>query len=101
MCYSKDLSLTSFIFGITSSISLIYLGNDKSSNTNKMIGYYFLFVTFMQLIEYLIWTDINCTSGLNNFSSIVGPLFNHLQPVVLLILATIFLDSANIIPPEK
>ena len=98
MCYSKDLSLSSFIFGIFSSLSLIFLGNKKSSNTNKTIGYWFLFVTFMQLIEYYIWTDLECKNGLNNFASIIGPIFNHLQPVVLLILATIFLDSTNIIP---
>ncbi len=78
MCFSKDLSLSSFIFGITDSFSLIYLGNEKSSNTNKMIGYYILFITFMQLIEYLIWLDIDCKSGLNNFASIIRPIFNHL-----------------------
>jgi hypothetical protein len=98
MCYSKDLSLTSFIFGISVSLSLIYLGNEKSSKTNKTIGYYFFFISFIQLVEYFIWSDIECKSGLNNFASLIGPILNLAQPVVLLILATIFLDSTNIIP---
>lgn len=93
----KDLSLISFIFGISVSLSLIYLGNEKSSNTIKTIGYYFFFISFIQLVEYFIWSDIECKSGLNNFASLIVPIINLPQPIVLLILAIIFLDSTNII----
>lgn len=100
MCYSKDLSLSSLIFGITASLTLIYLGNKKSSNTNKAIGYFFLFVTLMQLVEYFLWLDIDCVNGLNKIGSMLGPILNHLQPVVLLILASLYLEPANLISPS-
>lgn len=99
MCYSKDLSLASLSFGIIASLSLIFFGNKKSSSTNKAIGYFFLFVTLMQLIEYFLWIDIDCNNGFNKVGSLLGPILNHLQPVVLLVLANIYLKPANLIPP--
>jgi len=98
MCYSKNLSLLSFLFGIFSSILLIKFGNKESLNTNYAIGFFFIFVSVMQLIEYFIWSDINCKSGLNKFGAYLGPLFNHFQPVILLLLASIYLKNSNIIP---
>ena len=72
MCYSRDLSLSSLLFGIFSSFTLIYLGNKESSSTNKAIGYYFLFVSFMQLVEYFIWIDIDCDNGFNKAGALLG-----------------------------
>lgn len=97
MCYSKKLSLQSFAFGIMSSLLLIYYGNEKSSKTNITIGIFFMFVSIMQLLEYLLWSDIECTNGQNKFASTVGPLFNHFQPVVLLVLSSYYLQSNGII----
>ena len=97
MCYSKELSLTSLSFGIFASLTLIYFGNKQSSSTNKTIGYFFLFVTLMQLVEYFLWIDIDCVNGFNKTGALLGPIFNHLQPIVLLVLATIFLQPANLI----
>lgn len=54
----------------------------------------------MQLVEYFIWTDINCKTGLNKLASLAGPILNHLQPVILLILATVFVNSAGIISTD-
>ena len=100
MCYSRDLSLSSLLFGIFSSFTLIYLGNKESSSTNKAIGYYFLFVSFMQLVEYFIWIDIDCENGYNKTAALLGPILNHLQPIVLLIIASIFLKPVNVISPN-
>lgn len=100
MCYSKDLSLTSLLFGIFASLTLINFGNPSSTSTNKAIGYFFLFVTLMQLVEYFLWIDINCTNGFNKFGSLLGPVLNHLQPVVLLILANMYLTPTNLISPN-
>jgi hypothetical protein len=97
MCYSKNLSLSSLLFGSFSSLALMYFGNQKSINTNKSIGYYFLFVSLMQLIEYFLWIDLNCINGSNNIGAILGPILNHLQPVVMLILLNMFLKSDNLI----
>ncbi len=100
MCFSEKLSLGSLMFGIFSSLILISFGNKQSFQTNKAIGYFFLFVSLMQLVEYFIWKDIKCETGLNHFGALVGPLLNHLQPVVLLILATWYLDSSNLIQQD-
>lgn len=100
MCYSEELSLTSLSFGIFASLMLINFGNSKSENTNKAIGYFFLFVTLMQLVEYFLWIDIDCVNGFNKLGSLIGPIFNHLQPLVLLLLATYFLNSSNLISPS-
>jgi len=97
MCYSADLSLASLSFGIFASLMLINFGSKESSRTNKVIGYFFLFVTLMQLVEYFLWIDMNCTNGFNKVGALLGPILNHLQPVVLLVIATIFLEPANLI----
>ncbi len=97
MCYSKKLSLQSFSLGIISSLLLIHFGNEKSSKTNITIGIFFMFVSIMQLLEYLLWSDIECTNGQNKFASTVGPLFNHFQPIVLLVLSSYYLQSNGII----
>jgi hypothetical protein len=47
----------------------------------------------MQLIEYLMWKDLECNKGLNNIATKLGQLFNHLQPIVLFILGYIYYDK--------
>jgi len=93
MCFSAKLSLTSFLVGIVSSVLLITYGNEESKKTNKAIGYFFMFVSLMQLIEYFMWKDLKCVNGLNKTASILGPLFNHLQPIVLLVLGYHYIDN--------
>ena len=100
MCYSADLSLTSLSFGIFASLILINFGSPRSTNTNKAIGYFFLFVTLMQLVEYFLWIDIDCVNGFNKTGALLGPILNHLQPVVLLVIATTFLEPSNLISPS-
>lgn len=97
MCYSKDLSLASLSFGIFSSLALIQFGNKKSISTNKAIGYFFLFVTLMQLVEYFLWIDIDCINGFNKIGALLGPILNNIQPIVMLVVATIFLEPTNVI----
>ena len=103
MCYSKNLSLLSFIFGITASLSLIKFGNERSKNTNTniVIGYFCMFVSIMQFFEYIIWSDIECVNGYNKFASIIGPLFNKMQPVIFYLLAYNYIDSNNVLPKTK
>ena len=98
MCYSKKLSLISFLFGIITSIGLISFGNKKSFYSNLSIGIFYIFVSFMQLVEYFIWSDILCINGLNNLGSLIGPLLNHLQPIVFFVLLYIFAKPNIIIP---
>jgi hypothetical protein len=98
MCYSKDLSLSSLTFGIFASLTLIFFGNKESNSTNKTLGYFFLIVSLMQLVEYFLWIDIDCVNGFNKIGALLGPILNHLQPVILLILCIIFLKPTYLIP---
>lgn len=97
MCYSEELSLTALSFGIFSSLALIEFGNKDSVNTNKAIGFLFLFVTLMQLVEYFLWIDKECVIGYNYVGSMIGPILNNLQPVIMLLFATTYVKSAGLI----
>jgi hypothetical protein len=85
MCYNKNASLKAFITGIVSSLLLIRFGDVKYKNTNLGIGILFFIISFMQLFDYMIWTDLDCTQGYNKLAGILGPLFNALQPTILYI----------------
>jgi hypothetical protein len=100
MCYSADLSVSSFLVGIISSTTLIMFGNSESNNTNIAIGYFFIFVSFMQFIEFLLWKDIKCKTGFNKFGALIGPLFNHLQPVIYLQLANMYIQNSKLVPTD-
>lgn len=92
MCYSAKLSLLSFSVGFTASITLIIYGNKENSNINKVIGLYILYVSIMQLIEYMIWKDLDCNKGFNKIASLLGQLINHTQPIILIILLYLYME---------
>jgi hypothetical protein len=54
----------------------------------------------MQIIDFMIWSDLKCENNLNKMASIAGPLLNHLQPVVFVLLASTFVDSNHFIPTK-
>lgn len=67
MCYSSNASILTFIVGTLGSI-LVYNSQTKS---NKIIGLFIFFVTWMQLIEYLLWNHQIC-DNYNKILSISG-----------------------------
>jgi len=81
MCFSPLLSMSTFIIGIIGSILCLTLG----SPTDKLVGYFFGFVSSMQGIEYLLWMNQEC-NDINKFISLLGMILNHLQPIILCIL---------------
>jgi hypothetical protein len=94
MCYSKSLSLKSFLFGIVSSLYLYHNKSDISDKSVIVISLFFAFVSLMQLVEYFLWSDLKCT-GINQTTSKIGILLNHFQPVVFLIINMLNLESNN------
>lgn len=94
MCISKNFSILSFLIAILSSILLIKL---VKTNSSKVIGYFFIFVAFMQIIDYLIWIDLDCSKGFNLFASKLAHFIHNLQPVVLIILIKHFMNPRNAI----
>lgn len=96
MCFNKKLSLMSFLFGIISSIILITYGNQYNINVNMVIGCFYIYISLVQLSEFLMWSDIKCESGLNKVASNIMPVMVYLQPVVYHIILNIFIyDKSN------
>lgn len=81
MCFSPLASLSTFLIGIIGAILCLTLG----TSTDKLVGLFFGFVSFMQGIEFALWENQECNT-INKFFSILGMLLNHLQPIVLSIL---------------
>lgn len=81
MCFSKEISLKAFIICVLSSLLLI-----TTTKINKVLGIFYIFVGLMQLIEYFAWNDLNGEKGQNKIISLLGPLLNHFQPVILYLL---------------
>ncbi len=96
MCWSSESSRNAYIVGSISSILLMLLGN----NIYKNIGFFFLIVVQMQLIEYFIWIDQSC-GNINNFASkmIVPELSMQALAMVLgaLIFKTTNLSNSSLI----
>jgi hypothetical protein len=85
MCFSKEVSLATFIIGILGGI-LCYSVNLPDY---KIIGLFFAFVSLMQGIEYLLWSHQKC-DDYNKFLTNAGMILNHLQPIVLFLLLLIY-----------
>lgn len=78
MCYDKETSIVTYTIGTISSLGLL-----RSENTAfQMSGAFFLFVTQMQLIEYLLWKNYECNNR-NRTISNIGSILNHIQPIFL------------------
>jgi hypothetical protein len=89
--------MISYIFGVSTSLALLYFGNQESKDTNKAIAYFFVYIALVQLMEYFMWSDIDCKNGMNKFASTVGPVMVNIQPVILLLIMSSYLKSENII----
>jgi len=97
MCYSRKISLYSFLFGLCGSIALINLGKPEYKKSNKAIGLFYIYIAFVQFMEYLMWIDTECKSGVNKFASALGPFMTNFQPLIMLAIVYYYLDSNNII----
>ena len=78
MCYNKDISINTYIIGLVSSYLL--LTNDKK--TLKILGFFFIVVIQMQLVEYFLWSNTKCNSK-NITITHIGALLNVIQPIML------------------
>jgi hypothetical protein len=90
MCYSKEVSFITYTIGTISSL-LLY---NRKKTALKINGLFFLFVTQMQMIDYLIWNNNECNK-FNMDISYIGAILNHFQPIVLYILIKYFNTKLN------
>lgn len=90
MCFSLKASLYSWFFTLCMSFVLMYL---SSRNKKKIIDTwhitFLLTFTQIQVIESLIWTDINVRNNMQFFTSLIY-IFLWLQPLVNIIGITIY-----------
>jgi hypothetical protein len=90
MCFSPLASLSTFLIGIIGAILTITLGTP----TDKLVGFFFGFVSSMQGIEFALWKNQTC-NDMNKIISVLGMVFNHLQPIVLSILILLLNDNLS------
>lgn len=79
-CYDKTTSIITYSIGSITSLLLLR----KNNPSLKIAGTFFLTVSQMQLIEYLIWNHNKC-DDYNIDISTIGSLINHIQPIVMYI----------------
>ena len=98
MCYTASTYINTFVIGLLSSL-LLYLksSNDISlssqiSSEYKIVALFFMFVSFMQLFDYIFWT--NYRNQTNKTFTKIATIVNHLQPIVLAII--LFLKISNL-----
>ena len=82
MCISAEVSMIAFL---TCSISCIYLYKRNRTN-DRWISLIFGYFGIMQLLEYLMWIDQEC-SGLNQLATDYSLIHVVLQPVLSLFVA--------------
>lgn len=91
-CYNKEVSLLTYIIGSVSSIYLI-LTNNKSY---KITGSFFLLVSQMQLIEYLLWKSYANCDDYNKKVSNIGSILNNIQPIIFYLFVRYFNKNSDL-----
>ena len=81
MCISASASIGAFLTNLISCIALVYFGNKELSHYNYFAASLLIFVSLMQIIDYGIWKDLDCSKGFNRIATIAGPILNFLQPI--------------------
>ena len=87
MCFNNEISIISYLIGISGCIILYY-------REYKIESLFYAFVIQMQLIEYLLWLNNSC-NWINKIITKIGIVFNHLQPIILYILIIYYNSNIN------
>lgn len=83
MCFNYKVSLITFFIGITFSIILFNFGNPKYLIENQVSSIFLIFISFIQFMDFLFWIDIKNNYGINKITTILGPILNVGQPIIL------------------
>lgn len=79
MCFSAKASFGAFIVGLVGSFLLASNGG----RTNISFGVFFIFISLIQLMDFAIWSDMGNKIGLNRAATMIGPLLNVGQPLIM------------------
>jgi hypothetical protein len=91
MCFNYKVSLFTFTLGTIFSILLINYGNKKYALENKIVGIFFIFISAIQFMDFLFWIDIKNKLGINKITTILGPILNVCQPIILYLIKYYYL----------
>jgi len=83
MCFNYKVSLFTFSLGTVFSLILIHYGNKKYILENTISGIFLIFISCIQLMDFLFWIDLKNNLGINKITTILGPLLNVCQPTIL------------------
>ena len=81
MCFSKEVSLGTFIIGAIGS-ALVYSINTK---IDKILAIFFFYIILMQLVEFILWNNLTCNI-INKITTFTAIILNATQPIVLAML---------------
>ncbi len=81
MCFSAISSLGTFLVGLV--FSVLLLRNPTHPNENKAFGWFFIFISLIQLMDFGFWMDLQNSVGINHILTIIGPILNAGQPLLL------------------
>ena len=93
MCISAEASRNMFLGGVISSVLLMKFGIKKLESYNLFLVIVFLYVILMQVIDYLVWTDLDCKLGRNKIAGILGSFLNYSQPLFVLLIGYLILSK--------
>jgi len=82
--------MATFLIGLVGSLLLIKYGNPKYKTENSIFGIFLIFIAGIQLMDFLFWIDIKNKLGINHITTLIGPLFNVGQPVILYAIKLIY-----------
>lgn len=88
MCFTANISLTSFVFMLVG-IVLLYIRN---FTYDRFFIPYLFFLATIQLGEFFIWSDIDCKNNLNFIGNMILYFSLYFQCIALII-GLYFLDS--------
>jgi hypothetical protein len=75
--------MSTFIISILSSVIIIYYGEPRWKTENLIIGLFFIYVAILQLLEWMMWFDIDGKIGINRVATLITPIYVYVQPLVL------------------
>ena len=90
MCFNYKVSLLTFTIGTVFSILLIKYGNPYYKLENKITGIFLIFISLIQLMDFFFWIDLKNHYGINKITTILGPILNVGQPVILYFIKYIY-----------
>lgn len=97
MCFNDKASLLTFVIGVIGSICLMKYGNPKFKKDNIVSGIFLLFIAGIQLMDFFFWIDLKNKLGINKITTIIGPLLNVGQPIILYIIKLLYFKPKNIL----